>query len=346
LDWKNIKQHAEPGDILLLRRDLPEGKPRGCLVKLIHELDGDYDHAALVTKNDPRGTVRITHAQATNPAVKEGLLDDELLRDHDGVKAPNWVRAELRRHSPDGQSLNGFAGKILNRALLTKWPASHYAFGDLLLAALAASSDRPTKLDPRVAAVLRSRVLALCIVVLQNERDLNTAAVTCASFVNLCHDEENELAGPFLTIKDRIDELQQSMGADLEVDMAEFIKGWNRRYDEKELYDLMDSTLCPHSVADDEDAPPPELVAHLRIDFLREVEGLHMTELVRERADGGSEVELVRDADRLLVTVEDLHTDEHLSLVCVEPPGSCACDRPPQATSPVDGHHKSKQFKL
>ena len=58
--------------------------------------------------------------------------------------------------------------------------------------------------------MVRARLLALCSSTSPTSRPKeDTAGVTCASFVNSCHDDENQLRGPFSTIGERLNEFEQ-----------------------------------------------------------------------------------------------------------------------------------------
>jgi hypothetical protein len=327
MNWSTIKAAAQPGDVLLLRHEPRADKP-DCLAELIHTLDGPYDHAVLITGNDGQGNVSIVHAFTGSPAVQQASLGEI-------VPLANWVRAELRRHSPDDLSPNPNAAAIIGRADPALWRGAHYAYGDLLLAGLAASSARRSDVDERVAAILRTRILALCIIALGREMKEDTAAVTCASFIKSCHDGGNDLAGPFTSIDDRLAELEHGSAGSARVDdiVRDLLVLWADRHERRPLFDLMNETLCPDKVDRTENPPPPGVVTNLTIGFLRLVEQLHTTELVPVRPNGKT---VVPDAARPIVTIEDVHRDPTFVRVWVEPPLSCECERP---KSPKKGRH-------
>jgi hypothetical protein len=309
VNWGWIKWAAQPGDVLLLRREFPTAQ-RQCVLELIHDLDGLYDHAALVMPLDSQGNTMIAHATKDDPTVDTIVLED-LKGFHD------CVRAELRRHSSVHGERNPNAGEIVCNADSRRWPNVHYAYGDLLLAGLAATSPRADTPAEQVRKVLRARVLALCIVVLNDELTDHTAAVTCASFVNACHDGPNALAGPFPTIDQRLKELASGVvgGVDWIEAAMDLLQLYRHRLDETPVYDLMNEYLCPDSVTDGE-APDRDLLTFLSLNFLRILEKRHMRTCAGPQTSG---TPAVSDANRLLLTLEDLRKDPNLVTIGIEP---------------------------
>ncbi len=321
MDWTRIEKRARPGDVLLLRREFPP-KARECVVDLIHFLGETYDHAALVVEPDSKGRVQITHATKDPPIVDTIALADYRSRAF-------CVQAELRRHSRFGWWRNPSADDIVCNAELEKWTDVRYAYGDLLLAGLAATGPQPGQ-DPHAVAVLRSRVLALCIAVLSEEFAMDTVAVTCASFVNACHDGKNELATPFTTVGQRLEELASGTagGADWSMAAKDEIDLYLRRLrDEKTpVYALMNEKLCPTSVTKDDSVPHPGLITYLGLRFLRRLKDhVKAAAPARQRAyagdippssgTSGAAFPTVTDGDRLLVTIEDLRNEHNLRTV-------------------------------
>jgi hypothetical protein len=313
--WNTIEQLAQPGDVLLLRREFPEGKQ--CVLELIHALDETYDHAALVMPPDSQGRLMIAHATKDAPTVASIALDEYPSRDH-------CVRAELLRHVQGSPNPN--AGEIVSHAN-ADWSGVKYAYGELLLAGLAASATPPRTPRDGVKAVLRARVLALCIVVLSDELASHTGAVTCASFVKTCYDGNNELAGPFTTIDRRLQELARGFvgGVDWFEAAKDLLELYRRRLHKGKtpVYDLMNETLCPHSVTADERAPEPDLLTYFSLSFLRLVERLPVAvptnDLAPASGPPGASAPAVRATGRLLVTIEDLRTDANLKTIAVAP---------------------------
>jgi hypothetical protein len=317
--WDEIKEHARPGDVLLLRHLPKEGKD--CLLELIHVFDGPYDHAALVRSNDRKGTVRIAHVTTANPAVSEGSLDKVIKRP--GVK---WVRAELRRRWPDAGPNDGDVAKIVKMADPRAWPDAHYGFSDLLVAALAATKKSPVgrrddgrEVDERALKVVRARLLALCYIELNDlEPKEHTAGVTCASFVNSCHDGANQLHGPFPTIDERLAEFDTGEGGGADA-AARLVDGYRQQLKTpNDMHELLSREVCLDAVAAKDEVSDGQ-VTHMIVQLLRTVAKLHVATSAYVTAEGEPR-KLAPDADRLLVTIKHLHTDDNLSFGWVEPP--------------------------